>query len=125
MNLGTFTGRIGRDAEARTTPAGERVANFALAVDIGSKANPKTMWIDCSVWGKRADTLSPYLVKGTKITASGRVTVEEYKKSDGTMASKLQLVINDVDLHGGSSETKPAAPAASKSLADMDDDNPF
>lgn len=125
MNLGTFSGRLGRDAEARATPAGERVANFALAVDVGSKANPKTMWVDCSIWGKRADSLSPYLIKGTKITASGRVTIEEYKKTDGTMASKLQLVVNDLDLHSKVEGGSAPAPAASKSLADMDDDNPF
>ena len=33
MNIGTFTGRIGRDAEHRTTPSGKDVVNFSLAVD--------------------------------------------------------------------------------------------
>lgn len=145
MNVGTFSGRIGRDAEMRYASNGDPVANFSLAVDVGTKANQRTLWVDCVLWGKRAEALTQYLTKGTKVTAHGRVDLSEYQKKDGTTATKLQVTVSEVDLHGSGSErpsgdahaaapapapapaaprSKPAAPA-SKSYEEFEDDVPF
>lgn len=114
MNVGTFSGRIGRDAELRYAGNGDAVSNFSLAVDVGTKSNPRTLWIDCVLWGKRAEALTQYLTKGSKVTAHGRVELSEYVKKDGTPGAKLQVTINEVDLHGGSTEAahEPAPPPA-------------
>lgn len=138
MNIGIFTGRLGRDAELRHTPKGDDVTNFALAVDVGTKANPQTMWIDCQVWGSRAAPITPYLLKGTKVTIQGRISLDEYTKKDGTNAAKIQVSCNEVDLHGGAKEnagkTTPAdsqpprsvAPVTQHSTSEVvDDDIPF
>jgi single-strand DNA-binding protein len=125
MNLGTFTGRVGRDAEVRNATNGDRVANFPLAVDVGTKASQKTMWLDCSIWGKRADSLSAYLVKGLKLTASGRVNMDEFKKNDGTNGYRLQLTINDLDLHGSSHNDNAQGKPADAKPGLTDDDVPF
>lgn len=116
MNLGIFTGRIGRDAEARTLPGGDKVCNFPVAVDVGNKTEPKTMWLDCSMWGKRGESLLPYLVKGTKITVSGRVQVEDYKRKDGTNGYRLSVNLDAIDLH--------SAPPVDRERS-AQDDQPF
>lgn len=138
MNTGFFTGNIGRDAELRKASNGDPVANFPLAIEVGTKANPKTMWIDCSIWGKRAEAVSPYLVKGKKVAVIGRVSQDEYTKRDGTPGFRLQVSCNEIELLGGGRdqdgasqherhETPKSKPVASaqQPADDMNDDIPF
>lgn len=98
MHQGIFTGYLGADGEKRSTPSGETVVNFRLAVDVGNKANPKTLWVSCSVWGKRADSLEQYLTKGMKVTVIGRIGLDEYQKSDGSYGSNISLSVQEIDL---------------------------
>lgn len=51
-NVFSFTGRLGRDAEVRSTPSGQTVLSVAVANDVGYGENKKTLWIRVSVWGK-------------------------------------------------------------------------
>jgi len=133
MNTGIFTGNIGRDAELRNTSTGDPVANFSLAVQTGTKAAPETMWVDCQMWGDRGAKLTPYLLKGTKITAMGRVKLREYVKQDGTAGASIQLACNEIELHGRKEDGQSAAPAeptAQRSVASRkkeidEDDIPF
>ena len=136
MNTGFFTGNIGRDADLRKANNGDSVANFPLAVEIGTKDNPKTMWIDCSIWGKRADSVAPYLVKGKKVAVVGRVHQDEYLKRDGTHGFRIQVSCNEIELLGGGRdvgeqahekhETPKQKPVASAQQAIDDDfDVPF
>ena len=64
MNVWIFTGRLGRDAELRTTQSGEKVLGFAVANDVGFGERKQTLWADCSLWGRRAEALAQYLTKG-------------------------------------------------------------
>ena len=137
MNTGFFTGNIGRDAELRRASNGDPVANFPLAIEIGTKANPKTMWIDCSMWGKRAEAVSPYLVKGKRVAVVGRVHQDEYTKRDGTPGFRMQVSCNEIELLGGGRDVgeqthekhetpkqKPVA-GAQQQGGEFDDDIPF
>jgi single-strand DNA-binding protein len=131
MNLGIFGGRLGKDAELnRLQGSGDAVCNFSIAVDIGTKTNPKTMWIECALFGKRGEALHQYLVKGTKVTVSGRVSLDEYTSRDGQKKQAMRLTLSEIDLHGnpvGAGGDRPARPSAAPagSPADMDDDMPF
>jgi len=140
MNLGIFGGRLGRDAELNHMSNGDPVCNFSLAVDIGTKDVPKTMWIECAVFGKRAETLHPYLTKGTKLTVSGRVALDEYtSRTSGEKKTSLRLTCSDIDMHlpprqtdGSSTYERPAArrpepatKARAGDINDMHDDIPF
>lgn len=56
--------RLGRDAELKKT--GETsYANLSLAVDYRDGQNRETQWISATLWGKQAEALAQYLVKGT------------------------------------------------------------
>ena len=131
MNLGIFSGHIGRDAELNKGPNHDPVANWPLAVNVGTTNNKDTMWVDCALWGKRAEALAQYLLKGTKITVVGRQKTDTYTKKDGTTGYKLILTVIEVDLHGSKSAgdapaaAHAAARPAPRSLADLDDDIPF
>lgn len=144
MNLGIFGGRLGKDADINTMSNGDPVCNFSLAVDIGTRDNPKTMWVECAVFGKRAESLHPYLTKGTKVTCSGRVSLDEYtSRQTGEKKTALRMTITEIDMHlpprdrgsDGSSTYERPAPAARRpapatkaragDFDDMHDDIPF
>lgn len=140
MNTGFFTGNVGRDAELRYASNGDPVANFPLAVETGTRQTSKTMWIDCSVWGKRAEKLSPYLSKGKKVAVLGRVSQDNYTKRDGTPGFRIEVSCNEVeflsihrqDLAQDQDDRPAAAPAAAKKPAkqqeippEFEDDIPF
>lgn len=99
MNIGILSGRLGADADVRAMPNGDPVANFSLAVDTGSRDKPETMWVRCSVFGKRAESVAPYLTKGTKITVEGKIRLEAYQDKQGQDRQGLRLSVVDLDLH--------------------------
>lgn len=136
--------RVGRDAELRSTPQGEQVTNVSLAFNYGRKGtdgkNP-VQWVDGVLWGKRAEALYPYLIKGQLLSVTlDEVHIETYQARDNTTGSKLVGKIIDVELagspdDGGHREPAPApAPAARRAppparsgsgFDDMMDDTPF
>lgn len=78
MKAITIAGGIGRDAQLRTTGNGDKVAGFPLAVSEGFGGKQRTLWFDCSIWGKRAETLAPMLTKGGKVCVSGDFSTREH-----------------------------------------------
>jgi len=137
MNVLCFTGRIGKDCETRHTAAGDAVTSFTAAMDSGFGEKKITTWLNCSMWGKRGESVSPYLLKGTQIGVSGEFTNREYTDKDGNKRYSLDVRVNDLTLLGSKGDSGGSAPndvpaaAATKqekkvgSLADMDEDIPF
>jgi single-strand DNA-binding protein len=75
----TVAGGITRDAVTRTTPQGDKVTGFSVAVDDGFGQNKKTLYFDCSLWGARGEKLAPYLTKGSKVAVSGDLSTREHE----------------------------------------------
>ena len=95
-------GRIGRDAEVRQTNNGTSVANFPVAVNVGYGDNKATLWLDCSMFGKRAEGgLVQYLVKGAQVMVEGDINLRQYTKGDGTGGAAVTLNVQDLKLAGG------------------------
>lgn len=116
MNNITVAGQLGRDAEVRFLPDGTPVCAFSVA-DSQGRDKP-TLWWSCSLFGKRAESLAPYLLKGQAVTVSGTVTERKWTDKDGAERKSMDVRVQDVALQGGKREgaAKPAAnsnPAAS------------
>jgi len=101
MNSITIAGNLGKDAETRYLGDGTPVASFSVA-DSQGKDKP-TIWWSCSLFGKRAESLAPYLVKGGQVTVTGTVSEREYEK-DGQKRKAMDIRVNDVALQGGKRE---------------------
>lgn len=101
MNVWTFTGRLGADGELRSTQSGEKVLGFRVANDVGFGDRKTTQWVDCSIWGRRAEALAPHLTKGKAVVISGEVTLREFEKRDGTRGAGLSVRVNEIDFTGG------------------------
>lgn len=104
MNVWTFTGRLGADGELRTTQSGEKVLGFRVANDVGFGERKTTQWVDCSIWGRRAESLAPHLTKGKGVVVSGEVTLREYEKRDGTRGAQMSVRVAEIDFMGGGRE---------------------
>jgi single-strand DNA-binding protein len=131
--------RIGRDVELRHTPNGEAVANLSLAFTYGKRgADGKrpTQWVEAALWGKRAESLAPYLLKGQQVVAYLEdLSVQTFRKQDGTDGVKLAARVGDLELIAGQGEAQQQTPAPTRAPAprpaapsgfdDMDDDIPF
>jgi single-strand DNA-binding protein len=90
----TDIGRIGRDAELRYTTGQNPtpVVALTLACDYGRKVDGKkpTQWVEAVIFGKQAEALAPYLLKGQMMHFTiDDVHVEEFKRTDGTPGNKL------------------------------------
>lgn len=94
-------GRIGRNAELRQTGNGTAVAGFPVAVDVGYGNNKQTLWLDASIWGKRAESgLIQYLVKGQQVWVAGEIGTREFQKRDGAPGFAVTLKVQEISLAG-------------------------
>ena len=104
--------RIGRDAVLRFTPNdGTAVVNLALACDYGRKdpqtGKRPTQWVDATLWGKQAEALAPYLLKGQQVQVTvDDVHIETYQGQNGP-GHKLVGRISHIKLVG-SAPQQPA-----------------
>lgn len=94
MQVLSIAGNVGKDAVLRTTPNGDKVLGFSVAVSNGK--DKEATWYDCSVWGKRAESLEPHIKKGDKLALSGRPTVRVHEGKP-----YLGLSVNDLAFMGG------------------------
>lgn len=118
MLQGFAVGRLGQDAELKYTKDGTSVANFSLAVDVGWGDRRKTLWIDCAIWGKKAEALTEYLTKGKTIAVLGELDVRAWvSNQDGDPRGSIQLTVLEVTLCGSAPQgidSKPMAAGDSK-----------
>lgn len=135
MQIVMLAGNVGKDAKLNTLRDGEKVLNFSIAVDNGKDKDPT--WWDCAVWGKRAEALERYILKGTKLAISGRpsVRVHEDKAYLGctvqelTFQSSKQSNDDDRQSRDRRDDDRGAGRSSSRAPAfepgGMDDDIPF
>ena len=107
--------RLGRDCEVRFTPEGDAVVNLALAYNHGKKGqdgNRPTQWVDAALYGKRAEALSPYRLKGVAISAILQDPhIRTYEKKDGTQGFTLSARVLDLEFAGGTQQQQRSEPA--------------
>lgn len=126
MSTLIVVGRLGADAELKTTQGGTQVCSFSVAEDIGYGDSKKTQWIKCALFGKRAGSLVSYLTKGTTVEVIGRPQVNVWKDKQGEPRGNIEVAVSDINLHGGGSKDRPVADSARATHRDdMDQDIPF
>jgi single-strand DNA-binding protein len=127
MNSISISGNLGKDSEMRSLPNGDPVCQFSVADSMGRDKG--TIWWNCTIFGKRAESLSQYLTKGQQVTVIGSVTEREWTDKDGQKRGSRDVRVSDVALMGGKREaprTAPKPPAkAGSGFDDKDDDIPF
>lgn len=104
MNLFSFTGNLGKDAEVKYTQGGTAICEFSVAVKSGYGDREKTNWVRCAIFGKKAEGQLPqYLKQGTQVAISGELTLEEWEGQNGKGAA-LSVSVQNIDLIGGTKQ---------------------
>jgi single-strand DNA-binding protein len=98
-------GNLTRDPELRTTPNGQSVCSFSLALNRSYKGadgnwQEVTDYVDVVAWGPLGERVAQYLTKGRPALVSGRLQSSSWEK-DGQKRSKVEVVANDVTFLGG------------------------
>ena len=106
VNKVILVGNLGRDAEVRYTSGGTAVATLSLATtdiwtDKGGQRQEKTEWHRVVLWGKTAETLQEYLLKGRQIYVEGRLQTRQWDDRDGNKRYTTETRADRVVLLGG------------------------
>lgn len=103
MNKVVLLGRMVKDPELRFTPgSGTAVSRFTVAVNRQFKKD-ETDFISCVAFGKTAETISQYFVKGQQIAVAGRIQTGSYDK-DGKKVYTTDVVVESFDFVGNSGQ---------------------
>jgi len=104
FNQATLMGNLTRDPELRTTPNGQSVCNFGLALNRSYKSADgewveATDFVDIVAWGPLGERVAQYLSKGRPALVSGRLQSRSWEQ-DGQKRNKLEVVAQDVTFLG-------------------------
>ena len=120
INRVNITGNLTRDPELRATAGGTQILAFGVAVNDRRK-NPQTgAWedvpnfMDCIVFGQRAEAVSRFISKGSKVAIEGKLRYSTWETKEGQRRSKLEVIVDEIDFMSrqGQQVTSPAAEAA-------------
>lgn len=102
INRVNISGNLTRDPELRVTAAGSNILTFGVAVN-DRRRNPKTQewedypnYIDCVVFGSRAEPLQKFLSRGTKVAIEGKLRWSQWEK-DGHKRSKIEVIVDECE----------------------------
>ena len=121
INRVNISGNLTRDPELRATGSGMQILRFGVAVNDRARNQQTGEWedrpnfVDCVVFGNRADALSRLLSKGSKVAIEGKLRYSSWETQDGQRRSKLEVVVDEVEYQqqGGYQQAAPSynAPA--------------
>lgn len=101
------TGRLGKDAELKTSQGGTKILAFSIADDIGWGDKKRTQWIQCVMFGDRGEKLAPHMTKGSMVEIVGSPFAEGWiakkRDQDGKQYADaaIKVTVSEIKLHGG------------------------
>lgn len=105
INRVNITGNLTRDPELCSTAGGMAVLGFGVAVNDRRKNQQTGQWedypnfVDCTMFGNRAEALSRILRKGMKVAIEGKLRYSSWEdKNGGGRRSKLEVIPDEVEL---------------------------
>lgn len=148
LNAVVIVGRLTRDAELKYSASGTAISRFSIANTQSRKKGDQWVeeghFFDAILFGRRADALQRYLVKGKQVAVQGSLQQNRWQdKQTGQNRSRVEIMVNDIQLIGSSgggggyagpsSEGESSAPPANQSDyhsgssddSSFDDDIPF
>lgn len=141
INKVIISGRLTREPELRSTAGGLQVLCFGVAVNDRRKNQQSGEWedyvnfIDCTMFGARAERVSRFLDKGSKVSIEGKLRWSQWETEEGQKRSKIDVIVDELEFmssrggygasRGGSGEANHQAPGADASSSIYDEDIPF
>lgn len=105
INRVAITGNLTRDPEMTATQSGTQILRVGVAVNDRVKNQATQQWedrpnfIDCVMFGNRAQGVAPYLHKGSKVSIEGKLRWSQRQDRDtGKNRSKIEVVVDEIEL---------------------------
>ena len=115
INRVNISGNLTRDPELRATASGTQVLSFGVAVN-DRRRNPQTgewedypNFVDCTMFGTRAEAVSRYLSKGSKVAIEGKLRYSSWER-DGQRRSKLEVIVDEIEFLSRNAGSRGGAP---------------
>ena len=132
INRVTITGNLTRDIDLRQTQSGYSIGAISVAVNDRKKNSQTDEWedkanfVECTLFGKRAEGLAPYLNKGQKVAIDGKLDYSTWETKDGQKRSILKVIVSDLELLGGTRQQEQSQEQPQNATSEVaDNDIPF
>ena len=112
INKVIISGNLTRDPELRATAGGMQVMSLGVAVNDRRKNQQTGEWedfpnfVDCTMFGTRAESLARFLSKGTKVAIEGKLRWSQWER-DGQKRSTLEVVVDDLEFMSSRQQGAP------------------
>ena len=112
INRTVISGNLTRDPDEKRTQGGMCIIEFGVAVNERRKDSQTGEWedkanfIECTMFGKRAEGILQYLAKGMHVTVEGHLRQERWEK-DGQKFSRLKVIVDEIDFSGNRRQDQP------------------
>lgn len=117
LNSVIVIGRVANEGKFGYLPSGSAKLDFSVAFTTtkknGNEWVNESNFINLTLWGKQAENLKDYIVKGSQLVIHGHLKVDTYEK-DGQKKSTLKVIPDEVQLVGGKREGGSKAPSNSQ-----------
>lgn len=110
LNKVMLMGNLTRDPQLSYLPSQTAVCEIGLAVNRrwtsqDGQQKEETTFVDCSAFGRQAETLAKYMKKGNPLFVEGRLKLDQWEAQDGSKRSKMRVVIENFQFLGGRSDS--------------------
>lgn len=130
FNKVILMGNLTRDPETRTTPSGQSVTSFSLAVNRqwtqDGEKRESVSYINCVAWGKPGEIIAQYVTKGRPLLVSGRLEQRSWDdKETGQKRSVVEVIVEDfnfIDSRGSDAGGSVSATTSSAKSSKKSDD---
>lgn len=121
LNICTFSGNAGKDAELKYSKDGKPIGQFSIAVNpsLSKDRERSPMWLTVTAFGQTAEFCGSHIKKGNNVVVTGRLEYQTWDKPDGSKGSAYVVIASDVrknyekDEAGAGSSQPASAPRAS------------
>ena len=96
-------GHVGQDPEIKTLEGGKKVAKMTIATkEVYYKENgdkvEQTEWHKVAAWGKPADIIEKFVVKGKEVAIEGKLSHRSYDDKNGEKRYITEVIVNEIVL---------------------------
>lgn len=108
-----IVGNLGKDAEVKTLPSGQRYYSFSVAHTFRTQQGDQTVWVNCTKWIRQGDSeaVFQYMKKGKKVYLEGTPSARAWAAQDGTANASLELNVAYIELLSPNDQAQPQAAA--------------
>ena len=134
INRVVISGNRTRDPDLRSTASGMPVLGFGVAVNDRRKNQQTGEWedypnfIDCTMFGARAQSVSRFLSKGSKVAIEGKLRWSQWETNEGQKRSKIEIIVDEIEFmssisNGAQVPATASAPAVDPMTSTLYDDD--